>query len=134
MKKNKETKSLLTDEDMKTENIKANITIRMSGELLNAYRVEAAKLGIGYQTLMQMKLKEGLDHSVEKRLEKLENAMKAIQDSTDVYNKRVVEEMDKQILAFGKEHEYKFILPLSTTLYADSASNITHEVIEYINK
>ena len=65
---------------------------------------------------------------------RLENAMKAIQDSTDVYNKRVVEEMDKQILAFGKEHEYKFILPLSTTLYADSASNITHEVIEYINK
>ncbi len=76
MKKNKETKSLLTDEDMKPENIKANITIRMSGELLDAYRAGAAKLGIGYQTLMQMKLKEGLDHSVEKRIEKLEKALK----------------------------------------------------------
>lgn len=76
MKKNKEPKSLLTDEDMKPENIKANITIRISGELLNAYRAEAEKLGIGYQTLMQIKLKEGLEHSLEKRLEKLEKAMK----------------------------------------------------------
>ena len=76
MKKSKEPKSLLTDEDMKPENIKANITIRVSGELLNAYRAEAEKLGIGYQTLMQIKLKEGLEHSLEKRLEKLEKAMK----------------------------------------------------------
>ena len=76
MKKTKEPKNLLTDEDMKPENIKANITIRISGDLLNAYRAEAAKLGIGYQTLMQIKLKEGLDHSLEKRLERLEKAMK----------------------------------------------------------
>lgn len=76
MKKNKETKSLLTDEDMKPENVKANITIRLSGDLLNAYREEAAKLGIGYQTLMQIKLKEGLDHSLEKRLAKIEKALK----------------------------------------------------------
>lgn len=76
MKKNKEPKNLLTDEDMKLENIKANITIRVSAELLNAYRTEAAKLGIGYQTLMQIKLKEGLEKSIEKRLEKLEKALK----------------------------------------------------------
>ncbi len=76
MKKNKEPKSLLTDEDIKPENIKANITIRVSGELLNAYRAEAEKLGIGYQTLMQIKLKEGLENSIEKRLEKLEKALK----------------------------------------------------------
>jgi len=76
MKKNKELKSLLTDEDIKPENVKANITIRISGELLNAYRAEAEKLGIGYQTLMQIKLKEGLENSFEKRLEKLEKAMK----------------------------------------------------------
>jgi len=61
---------------MKPENIKANITIRISGDLLNAYRGEAEKLGIGYQTLMQIKLKEGLEHSLEKRLEKLEKALK----------------------------------------------------------
>jgi predicted DNA binding CopG/RHH family protein len=76
MKKNKEAKSLLTDEDMSPENIKANITIRISGDLLNAYRKEADKLGIGYQTLMQIRLKEGLENSLEKRLEKLEKAMK----------------------------------------------------------
>lgn len=76
MKKTKQTKSLLTDEDMKPENVKANITIRLSGDLLNAYREEAAKLGIGYQTLMQIKLKEGLEHSLEKRLAKLEKALK----------------------------------------------------------
>lgn len=76
MKKNKEPKSLLTDEDVKPENIKANITIRVSGELLNAYRVEAETLGIGYQTLMQIKLKESLENSLEKRLSKLEKAMR----------------------------------------------------------
>jgi len=77
MKKNKEAKNLLTDDDMKPENIKANITIRISGDLLGSYRKEAEKLGIGYQTLMQIKLKEGLENSLEKRLEKLEKAMKA---------------------------------------------------------
>lgn len=76
MKKNKDSKSFLSDGDMKPENIKANITIRISGDLLNAYRAEAEKLGIGYQTLMQIKLKEGLEHSLEKRLEKLEKAIK----------------------------------------------------------
>ncbi|MFM7024231.1 MAG: OmpH family outer membrane protein [Flavobacteriales bacterium] len=65
---------------------------------------------------------------------RLELANKAIQDSTEAYNKVVMEEMNKKIQAFGKEHEYKYILPLNTTLYADSAMNITHEVIEYINK
>ena len=60
---------------MKLENVKANITIRISGDLLNAYRAEAAKLGIGYQTLMQMKLKEGLEHSLEKRLEIIEKKL-----------------------------------------------------------
>lgn len=76
MRKNKEPKDLLTDEDMRPENVKANITIRISGDLLNAYRAEAAKLGIGYQTLMQIKLREALDNSVEKRLEKIEKALK----------------------------------------------------------
>jgi predicted DNA binding CopG/RHH family protein len=76
MKKNNEPKNLLTDEDMKPENIKANITIRVSGELLHAYRAEAAKLGIGYQTLMQIKLKEGLEKSLEKRVERLEKVIK----------------------------------------------------------
>ncbi len=76
MKKSKDLKSRLIDEDIRSENVKANITIRISGELLNAYRKEAEKLGIGYQTLMQIKLKEGLENSIEKRLEKVEKALK----------------------------------------------------------
>jgi predicted DNA binding CopG/RHH family protein len=76
MKKIKEPNSFLTDEDVRPENIKANITIRISGELLNAYRTEAEKLGIGYQTLMQIKLKEGLQNSLEKRVEKIEKVLK----------------------------------------------------------
>jgi uncharacterized protein (DUF4415 family) len=76
MKKSESKKDLLTDEMMKPENVKANITIRISGDLLDAYRAEAKKLGIGYQTLMQIKLKEGLDHNVENRLEKIERALK----------------------------------------------------------
>jgi uncharacterized protein (DUF4415 family) len=65
-------KDILTDEDLKPENIKANITIRISGDVLDAYRTEAKRLGIGYQTLMQMKLKEGLERQLERRIEALE--------------------------------------------------------------
>ncbi len=77
MKKTKTARPLLTDEDMKPENIKANITIRMSGDLLDAYRAEAARLGIGYQTLMQMKLREAIANPLEKRVEKLERVIKS---------------------------------------------------------
>jgi Skp family chaperone for outer membrane proteins len=65
---------------------------------------------------------------------KLENMMKSISDSSEVYNKRIITEMDKKILAFGKENEYQFILPMDHMLYGDSALDITHQVIEYINK
>ena len=77
MKKTKAARPLLTDEDMKPENVKANITIRMSGDLLDAYRKEAARLGIGYQTLMQIKLREAIANPLEKRIEKLEKVIKA---------------------------------------------------------
>jgi len=76
MAKTKTAKALLTDEHMKPENVKANITIRMSGDLLDAYRAEAAKLGIGYQTLMQIKLREALNNPIEKRLEAIEKRLK----------------------------------------------------------
>jgi len=76
MKKTKLSQPLLNDEHMKPENIKANITIRISGDLLDAYRAEATKLGIGYQTLMQMKLRETLDNSLAKRVEAIEKKLK----------------------------------------------------------
>ncbi len=67
---------LIADEDLKPENIKANITIRMSGDLLDAYRTEAARLGIGYQTLMQIKLREALENPLEKRISAIEKKLK----------------------------------------------------------
>lgn len=67
---------LLTEDDIKPENVKWNITIRMSGDLVDAYRVEAEKLGIGYQTLMQMRLREALDKPLIKRVEALEQKLK----------------------------------------------------------
>jgi uncharacterized protein (DUF4415 family) len=76
MKKTKASRPLLTDEDLKPENVKANITIRMSGDLLDAYRAEAARLGIGYQTLMQIKLREAIANPLEKRIAKLEKVIK----------------------------------------------------------
>lgn len=76
MKKTKTSKPLLTGEHMSPENIKANITIRISGDLLDAYRAEAERLGIGYQTLMQIKLREALANPLEKRVQILEKALK----------------------------------------------------------
>lgn len=76
MKKTKAAKPLLNDDAIRSENIKANITIRISGDLLDAYRAEAARLGIGYQTLMQIKLREALDNPLEKRVRSLEKALK----------------------------------------------------------
>lgn len=75
MKKTKAAKPLLNDDSTRAENIKANITIRISGDLLDAYRAEAARLG-GYQTLMQIKLREALDNPLEKRVQSLEKARK----------------------------------------------------------
>ena len=51
----------ITNEDMRPENIKVTISIRMPADLLDAYRSRARKMGIGYQTLMQMKLREALE-------------------------------------------------------------------------
>ena len=68
-------KNILSEDDFKPENIKTNITIRVSMDLLNLYRKEAEKLGIGYQTLMQMKLKESIDNSISKRVERLESVI-----------------------------------------------------------
>lgn len=67
---------LFTEEDFKPENIKIRISMMIPLDLQEAYRAEAERLGIGYQTLMQMKLREGIDKSsVESRLEKIEEKL-----------------------------------------------------------
>lgn len=64
----------LTDDDLRPENIKITISMRMPADVLDAYRERAKKLGIGYQTLMQMTLREGLE---KERLEARVNALEA---------------------------------------------------------
>lgn len=65
---------------------------------------------------------------------RLDNLIKAVDDSTAVYKQRATLVMNEKILAFGKANEYQYIFPLNTMLYADSALNITHDVIEFVNK
>lgn len=72
--RNKE--DILTDEDFKSENIKIRISMFVPLSLQEAYKSEASKLGIGYQTLMQMKLKEALDNPLEKRVAEIEKKLK----------------------------------------------------------
>lgn len=64
--------SILTEEDFRPENVKVRINMFVSEDLLQTYRDEAQRLGIGYQTLMQIKLKEAMDNSLEKRIEAIE--------------------------------------------------------------
>ena len=73
--KTRRQKNHLTDVDMKPENAKWTISLRVAGDLLDAYRAEAARLGIGYQTLMQIKLREALENPIEKRLEAIEKKL-----------------------------------------------------------
>lgn len=69
-------KNILTEEDLKPENIRMRISMMMPLDLIDSYKAEAEKLGIGYQTLMQLKLREALGNPLEKRIEALEKKMK----------------------------------------------------------
>lgn len=76
-KKASKKSALISEEDLKPENMRIRISMMVPVDLMDAYRAEAQKLGIGYQTLMQLKLREALEHnSLEKRLEKLERKLK----------------------------------------------------------
>lgn len=75
--KKKTIKDLLTDEDMKPENWSANVTIRMEGDVLEYFRAEAKKLGIGYQTAIKRALRKVMEGgSLEERVSRLESSIK----------------------------------------------------------
>ena len=60
-----------------------------------------------------------------------------IHDSSDVYTKIVNDKINEKINEYGKEHGFKYIFNTRNNggfLYGDSTLNITHEVIEFINK
>ena len=66
---------MITEDDIKSENAKIRISMFIPISLQDAYKVEAAKLGIGYQTLMQIKLREALDNPIEDRLARVEKKL-----------------------------------------------------------
>jgi hypothetical protein len=71
------TKDHITDDDVKPENLRITISMRIPGDLLDAYREKAERLGVPYQTLMQMKLREGLERDdLGARVAALENVLK----------------------------------------------------------
>lgn len=53
---------LLTDEDMKPENIKVNITLTISGAVLDYYREVAKNIGVHYTDVMEFML---FDHIIQ---------------------------------------------------------------------
>ncbi len=75
MRKAKE-KSTLKEKDLSPENIRMRISMMMPLDLIDTYKAEAEKLGIGYQTLMQIKLREAIGNPLEKRIEALEKKLK----------------------------------------------------------
>jgi len=69
--------SVLSAEDFAPENTKIRITTMISGDVLDWLRTEAKAKGIGYQTLLDMKLRElmmspGDSSTLSGRLSKLE--------------------------------------------------------------
>jgi uncharacterized protein (DUF4415 family) len=72
-----EPKKHLTEEDTKPENWSANVTIRMEGDVLEYFRAEAKKLGIGYQTAIKRALRKVMEGgSLEDRVSHLEKVLK----------------------------------------------------------
>jgi Skp family chaperone for outer membrane proteins len=58
-------------------------------------------------------------------------------DSSALYTKIVTDKITLGVKEFGKEHGYKYIFsPTGNAgfIYGDSTLNITHEVLDYINK
>ena len=66
---------MITEDDIKSENAKIRISMFIPISLQDAYKAEAAKLGVGYQTLMQIKLREALDNPIEDRLARVEKKL-----------------------------------------------------------
>jgi outer membrane protein len=78
-------------------------------------------------------LKEKKSHLYHKK----ETIEKMMNDSSVLYTKIVTDKITKNVEEFGKENGYKYIFsPTGNAgfIYGDSTLNITHQVLEYINK
>jgi Skp family chaperone for outer membrane proteins len=60
-----------------------------------------------------------------------------IRNSSDLYTKLVNDKINMKVAEYGKEHGYKYIFnPRGNNgfMYGDSILNVTHDVLEFINK
>jgi uncharacterized protein (DUF4415 family) len=58
----------IPDEAFESKNIKERVNCFIDHDVVNWLRQEASKLGIGYQTLLNMKLREAKEGSAEDRI------------------------------------------------------------------
>jgi predicted DNA binding CopG/RHH family protein len=89
------TKDLLTEEDFKPENTKMRITTFVSGDVLNWLKSEADKRGIGYQTLLDMKLRESMNET-QSMHEMVREILKTVKS-----NRRIIHESEETKAGFG---------------------------------
>ncbi len=69
-------KNLLTDDDLKSRNVKQRISIMIDQDILIAFKKKAKQEGLKYQTLINQALRKDVisknNKSIEKRVERLE--------------------------------------------------------------
>ena len=68
-------------EEFNPRNVKIRVTMFVDEEVLDAFRAAAEKHGVGYQTLMNQKLREslqGLDKTIVDRVAALEIALSGL--------------------------------------------------------
>ena len=93
-------RELLTADDILPKNTKIRITTMLSGDVLEWLRSEANDAGIGYQTLLDTKLRELMESSSSPKLQRreLRDALKNIRKMFDEY-----EEYDAQEVPSRRE-------------------------------
>ena len=72
---------LLTDDDLKAENIKARITTYIDLDILDALKKMARNKRTGYQTMLNEVLRDSLfrTQDIEKRLSRVERKLKLVE-------------------------------------------------------
>lgn len=68
----------LTEDDLLPENIKIRVNMFMDLDIVDHFRAQAKRKGLGYQTLINQALRDYISgiHSLERRVEELEKHLK----------------------------------------------------------
>lgn len=76
-KKAEPSKPLLTEDDVRSENVKIRVNMFMDLDVVEHFRKSSQETGLGYQTLINQALREYVSgrKSLEKRVEELEKRL-----------------------------------------------------------